>query len=96
MTFPILPDSVQGREREARAMTRELLWQIWRRFSGIDDVVAPEEARAHMSTIGFEDFLIANTDIVERVVDACRQKPGVAGMDVMMEIEKRASRGLWR
>ena len=59
-------------------------------------MVGPEEARAHMSTVWFEDFLIANTDIVERVVDAYRQQPGAAGMDLMMEIEKRASREVWR
>jgi len=58
-------------------------------------MVGPEEARAHMSTVWFEDFLIANTDIVERAVGAYRQKPSVAGTDPMMEIENRASRGLW-
>lgn len=42
-----------------------------------------------------DDFLIANTDLVQRVLEAHRQKPGAAGLDLMMEIEQRAGKRTW-
>jgi hypothetical protein len=83
--------AVPDPDRDARSKTRELLWQIWKRFSGVDDIVGPEEARAKLSHIWFDDFLIANTDLVQRVLDTHRQA-GHIGMDLLPEIEERASR----
>jgi hypothetical protein len=82
---------VEDPDRAARNKTRDLLLQIWRRFSGIDNFVGPEEARAQLSNVWFDDFLIANTDLVQRVVGAYRQNNGV-GMDLFTEIEQRASK----
>jgi hypothetical protein len=58
-------------------------------------MVAPEEARAHLISALFEDFLIANMDLVQRVLEAHRQEPGAAGLDLIMEIEQRASKRGW-
>src|ERR1700751_3122847 len=63
-------------ERGAIGKARQLLWMIWGRFSGVNDMIGPEVARAQLSGVLFDNFLIANTDIVERVVHALRQKPG--------------------
>jgi len=65
---------------------------IWGRFSGFDDMVASEEARAQFSSALFEDFLIAHTDLVQQVVEAYQQKPCAMGLDRMKEIEQRASK----
>jgi hypothetical protein len=43
----------------------------------------------------FADFLVANMDIVERVVQAFREGPGAPGKELLREIEERASRGIW-
>jgi hypothetical protein len=85
-----MPSAAPDSDREARHKTRALLRLIWNRFSGIDDVVGPEQARAELSAVLFEDFLIANTDLVQRVVDAYRNADHV-GMDTLPEIEERAN-----
>jgi hypothetical protein len=89
---------VQGQvadpEREARQKTRELLWAIWRRFSGVDELLTRADAQSasQLTATFFADFLIANTDLVQQVVEAYRQGQHV-GKDVMMEVERRAQAG---
>jgi len=77
--------------RDARHSTRELLWMIWTRFAGVKDLGTHPDICGKM----FADFLVANMDIVERVVQAFREGPGAPGKELLREIEERASRRIW-
>jgi len=78
--------------REARSKTRQLLWAIWTRFAGFDELLAdPEEPNLRLAAILFDDFLIANTDLIQQVVAAFRKSEGV-GIGLLMEVEQRAQR----
>jgi hypothetical protein len=81
MTSAVPAGAVPNPERKARHKTRQLLWLIWSRFAGVERMVRPEEVRAHSSSIAFENFLIANTDIIERLLREYREGRGGAGME---------------
>ena len=89
-TFGILRGETRDLDRDARSKTRQLLWNLWQRFSGIESANMLQD-REHLSVVSvlFEDFLIANTELVQRVVDGLRQD-GYVGKDLLMEIERRA------
>jgi hypothetical protein len=92
--YSLVSASIRGAvpdlDREARFKTRQLLWNIWRRFSGIESANMLQE-REHLSVVSvlFEDFLMANLELVQRVVEEFRQGQHVE-KDLLMEIERRA------
>jgi hypothetical protein len=77
-------------DHEARLKARQLLWNIWQRFSRIEFANMLQE-REHLSVVSvlFEDFLITNLELVQSVVDKLRQGRYVE-KDLLMEIERRA------
>ena len=80
-------------DRDARFTARQLLWIIWRRFSGIEsaNMLQDREGLSVVSVL-FEDFLIANTELVQRMVDKLRQD-GYVEKELLIEIEQRALQG---
>ncbi|HMK21067.1 MAG TPA: hypothetical protein VK466_01960 [Terriglobales bacterium] len=83
--------AVSDPDHEARYKARQLLWSIWSRFSGHEQLLSrPDVESIRLSASLFADFLIANADLVQRVTDECRRPPGAVGLETLMEIEQRA------
>jgi hypothetical protein len=87
---------VPNPEREAKRKTRQVVWNIWKRFApSLDQVLAhsdKEHASEVVATI-FADFLIDNIDLVRQVEDSFRGHAGDSKLDPMIELERRAQRG---
>jgi hypothetical protein len=74
-------------EREARHRARSLLWDLWRRFSGT------EELPDGIAGLLFADFLIANLDLVREVETGFRTSH-FPPPEVLKTLEQNAQR-LW-
>jgi hypothetical protein len=79
-------------ERLAEHTAREVLWQIFKRFSPILDAMTShdnKESSTHIAALLFADFLLDNIDLVRQLEDGCKN-PKVGCVDVMKELEQRA------
>ena len=74
-------------ERDARHSARDLLWELWRRFSGTEKL--PDD----MAGLLFADFLIANLDLVREVETGFRTSH-FPPIEVVRTLEQNARR-LW-
>jgi hypothetical protein len=98
-TFVTSSFAVQGQvrdpDRDATQKARQLLWEIWRRFAGVDESLTRRngDRDSQLATILFADFLIGNTDLVQQVVAEFRKNEWV-GMDLLVELENRARKPL--
>jgi hypothetical protein len=74
-TLGCVRGAVTDLDRDSRCEARQLLWSIWRRFSGIESANMLQ-SREHLLVVSmmFEDSLIANLEPIcgERVADGDR------------------------
>jgi hypothetical protein len=93
LTSAAFAGQIPNPDREARYKARELLWAIWHRLSAVEGQRSPISAQriSELEGILFADFLIANPDLIQQVVDGFRNAR-CAGMDLMMEVEQRVQR----
>jgi hypothetical protein len=90
-------EHVPSTERDAKGQARQVLWEIWKRFSpSLDQVLSQsdkEEASQLVATL-FANFLLDNIDLVRRLEEAFRD-PHVIPLDpILSELERRAQGGI--
>lgn len=82
-------------ECDAQYQARQVLWEIWKRFSpSLDRIVShsdKEQASEIVATL-FADYLIDNMDLVQQLVDSHRAGKGFGSLDLLAELERRAQR----
>ena len=84
-------------EREAKQGARQVLWEIWKRFSpSLDQVLAAsdKEGAAHIVATFFANFLLDNIDLVRQLEDAFRDLQHVPLDSILTELEHRAQSGV--
>jgi hypothetical protein len=93
---PRVPDTgehVPNTEREAKAQARQVLWEIWKRFSpSLDEVLShnDKEQASQLVATFFANFLLDNIDLVRQLESAFRD-PRVVPLDpILSELERRA------
>jgi hypothetical protein len=84
-------------ERGARYYARQLLWEIWKRFSpSLDRIVShrdKEQASEIVATL-FADYLMDNIDLVQQLESSFRGEKGSwPRLDLLSELERRAHFG---
>ena len=81
-------------ERREERQAREVLWQIFKRFSRHLDLSIfnrGQESPVHIAALMFADFLLDNIDLVRKLEDELKNPKGGC-VDVMKELEQRAQR----
>jgi hypothetical protein len=81
-------------ERREERQAREVLWQIFKRFSPNLDLPilnGGQESSVHIAALMFADFLLDNIDLVRKLEDELKN-PKVGCVDVMKELERRAQK----
>jgi hypothetical protein len=84
-------------EREAKQQARQILWEIWKRFSPSLDEVVSQSDKEHASEIVatfFANFLLDNVDLVRELEDSFKDLQHVPLDPILSELERRAHRGL--
>jgi hypothetical protein len=88
-------ERVPNTEREPKGQARQVLWDIWKRFSpSLDQVLShsdKEEASQLVATF-FANFLLDNIDLVRQLEDAFRDLQHVPLDPILSELERRAQR----
>ena len=80
-------------EREAKLQARELLWQIWCRFAHLGDLMPLRDKwMVSRTTELFDNFVIANDDLLREVESGFRTGNGVP-LEILTKVERRAQRG---
>jgi hypothetical protein len=72
----------------ARREARQLLWEIWSRFTKLSELLP----RLGCSAVAglFADFLLDNIDLVRQLECSFRDGKGSDGVDLLTELERRA------
>jgi hypothetical protein len=86
-------ERVPHTEREAKQGARQVLWEIWKRFSPrLDQVLAAsdKEEAAHIVATFFANFLLDNIDLVRQLEDGFRDLQHVPLDPILSELERRA------
>jgi len=86
-------ERVPPTEREAKGQARQILWEIWKRFSpSLDQVLAAsdKEEAAHIVATFFANFLLDNIDLVRQLEDAFRDLQSVPLDPILSELERKA------
>lgn len=85
------------RERDpyaaAKQGARQILWELWKRFSpSLDEVVAhsDKEEAAHIVATFFANFLLDNVDLVRQLEEAFRDRQHVPLDSILSELERKA------
>ena len=82
-------------EREAKHGARQILWEIWKRFSpSLDEIVShsdKEQASEIVATF-FANFLRDNVDLVRQLEDAFKEPQRIALDPILSELERKAQR----
>ena len=85
--------SVPNPEHEAKQQARQILWEIWERYSpSLDRIIADsdkEQASEIVATF-FANFLLDNIDLVRQLEDAFRDPQHVPKDPILSELERRA------
>jgi len=84
-------------ERDANGQARQILWEIWKRFSpSLDQVLAAsdKEEAAHIVATFFANFLLDNVDLVRQLEDAFREPRRIPLDPILSELERRAQGGV--
>jgi len=89
------------RERDpdaaAKYGSRQVLWEMWKRFAPSLDEVVSHSDKEHASEVVatfFANFLLDNIDLVRQLEDAFRDLQHVPLDPILSELERRAQRGL--
>ena len=86
-------EEIPNPEREAKGKARQVLWEIWKRFSpSLDKIVShceKEEATKIVATF-YANFLLDNIDLVRQLEDAFRDVQHVPLDPILSELERRA------
>jgi hypothetical protein len=88
-------ERVPRTEHEAKHGARQVLWEIWKRFSpSLDQVLAArdKEEAAHIVATFFANFLLDNIDLVRQLEDAFRDLSSVPLDPILTALEQRAQR----
>jgi hypothetical protein len=85
----------QERDPDAAAKhgARQILWEIWKRFSpSLDEVVShnDKEQATHIVATFFANFLLDNIDLVRQLEDAFRDMQHVPLDPILSELERKA------
>lgn len=90
---------VGGAERDQSAAAkhgaRQILWEIWKRFSpSLDEVVShkDKEQATHIVATFYANFLLDNIDLVRQLEDSFRDMQHVPMDPILSELEQRAQR----
>jgi hypothetical protein len=90
-----LVGGAQERDADAAAKqgARQILWELWKRFSpSLDEVVShsdKEQATQIVATF-FANFLLDNVDLVRQLEDSFRDMDHVPLDPILSELERRA------
>jgi hypothetical protein len=85
----------EGRNADTAAKygSRQILWEIWKRFSpSLDEIVShsDKERATHVVATFFANFLLDNIDLI-RQLEAAFQEPQSIPLDpILSELERRA------
>ena len=89
-----------ARERDpdaaAKQGARQILWELWKRFSpSLDQVVShsDKEQAAEIVATFFANFLLDNVDLVRQLEDAFKDMEHIPMDPILSELERRAVRG---
>jgi hypothetical protein len=88
-------ECVPPTEREAKGQARQVLWEIWKRFSpSLDEIVShsDKEQASEMVATFFANFLLDNVDLVRQLEAAFRDLQHVPLDPILSELERRAQR----
>jgi hypothetical protein len=80
-------------DAKAKHASRQILWEIWKRFSpSLDEVVShrDKEQATHIVATFFANFLLDNIDLVRQLEDAFRDLQHVPLDPILSELEQRA------
>lgn len=80
-------------ELEAKRQTRELVWNIWKRFAPSLDQVLSACDKEHASEVVatfFSDFLLDNIDLVRQLEAAFKEPQSIPLDPILTELEQRA------
>jgi hypothetical protein len=73
----------------AKRQARELVWDIWKRFSHLDELLA-HQADSKVVAALFADFLMDNIDLVRKLESSFRAGNGGGPVDLLIELERKA------
>jgi hypothetical protein len=88
-------ERVQLPERDAKHGARQVLWEIWKRFSpSLDEVVFHSEKEQAIQIVAtfFANFLLDNIDLVRQLEDAFMDMQHIPLDPILSELERRAQR----
>jgi hypothetical protein len=88
-------EHVPPTERDAKGQARQVLWDIWKRFSpSLDEVVShsDKEQATHTVATFFANFLLDNLDLVRQLESAFKDMQNVPLDAILSELERRAQR----
>lgn len=88
-------EGFQKTESEAKQGARQILWEIWKRFSpSMDQVLSAsdKEEAAHIVAAFFANFLLDNVDLVRQLEDAFMDPQHVPLDPILTELERKAQR----
>jgi hypothetical protein len=91
-------ERVPPTEREAKSQARQVLWDIWKRFSpSLDQLLAAsdKEEAAHTVATFFANFLLDNVGLVRQLEDAFRDLGSVTLDPILSELERKAATLPW-
>jgi len=93
-TFAISVEGSQGHDPDtvARREARQLFWEIWNRFSNLEELLAlsDKEGASRIVGIMFSDFVIDNIDLFRAIEAGFKAGNTPGGLPVLMELERRA------
>ena len=87
---------VPNPERKAKQQARQVLWEMWKRFSpSLDEMVAhsDKEQAAQVVATFFASFLLDNMDLVRQLEESFRDLQHVPLDPILSELERKAQRG---
>ena len=73
----------------AKRQARELVWDIWKRFSNVDELLSHQVASNVVAAL-FADFLMDNIDRVRQVEASFRAGTGGGPLELLAELERKA------
>jgi hypothetical protein len=85
----------QEQDAAAKRASRQILWEMWKRFApSLDEVVShsDKEEATHIVATFFADFLLDNVDLVRQLEDAFGDMQHVPLDPILSELERKAQR----
>jgi 8-oxo-dGTP pyrophosphatase MutT (NUDIX family) len=80
-------------ERKAENQARQILWEMWKRFSpSLDEIVShsDKEHAAQVVATFFANFLLDNIDLVRQLEAAFKEPQSIPLDPILSELERRA------